>query len=1492
MLDESLQRNLVIALDTGAGKTHIAVLRMKLDAEKVSRKVSWFLTPTVALCQQQYEVIKDHLPVSVGIISGANEPDQWKDAQLWRRVLANYKIIVSTHDVLLNALRHGYVDMGQYINLLIFDEAHHAADNHPYNRIMQEFYFGLPRRTSPPIDPANLEAVVRPMVLGLTASPVFGGNIEKAFMKIESNLDSVIRAPLLYREELAGFVHRPEFRHVIYAHPPYYYDGTPPSRNLVSLKQVVESLEIEEDPYVLSLRDKLKKLPQGAERDREDQKLSKTIRKKDTYTNRGLRDFWRAADEICVELGEWAADWYIEKVLEQARNSDQTFLGMTSPWSTKEHRYLMDALAHVEVAPVSYDPEVVASKCSDKVRKLVENLVAEKAFFENLGEEYRGLVFVTRRDVVLALTEVLYHHPLNNQLFQVGSLLGNSESARRHSFLDITRHLLRKPGADTLRDFKIGDLNLIIATAVAEEGLDIQACCNVVRWDPPPNMVSWAQSRGRARKQRSTFTLMFSNQTVHQGQVKDWEDLEREMVRLYHAGRYREPVEEDDDSMDSHMTFRIESTGALLTLHSSVEHLNHFCSILPNAGHGNHAPIYDISPHEYPAEWHSRGGELIPYPGPFGCTVTLPKLVDPAFRVFTTPPIHARKTTARRQVAFQAYLALYERGLLNEHLLPLTSVIEPELEEEVQNLLKDVDKRDGTATVTSQLDPWLPAADMVDVWWATELHINGLSPLRLLTRVKLSELNEDEMPTLFTPDHGDVKVRLQVVSESIAATDNMIARARDYTRRILWPVYGARMAWENTDFTYLFLPVDENVSDPWEERRKAEDAVPHPYSTSSLPLFAPADWFGKKFHHPHDVAMVSEVRRFGKPFRFIRWRMKKVSEEEFEALAARYAPDDGDVDISYPLLEVRPLTKRMNFLLPIPPDAKGDGAASEQPVLLLPEFSQVVLISRPEIRYSLWIPSILRYFAMAMTVCSLRDTLFADTPLFHIPLPLLTTATTAPLSQERTNYQRLETLGDTVLKFATSLQLLAQYPLWHEGYLARRKDHAVSNARLAKAAIEKKLYRWIIRDRFSPKKWKPRYGTVAEVVVVAEGPPPPPPKIEAKDEADKENKKPEKEDKAKRRKRMSQELSTKVLADVVESLIGAAYLHGSFDLATECIKVFGLGMTWQKLPEHVEKMLSRVPELDFVPTQLSTVEAILGHTFKRKALLIEALTHASYQTDLGTISYERMEFLGDSVLDMIVTDYLYHAPGKQYGPGHIHMRKTAVVNAHFLALVCLRSSIEHTTTMPTWRSGRVALKEDSQRLYLWQCLLHSSSRLLDDQNIAFSRWQTVGENIERQISDGKAYPWAALTYLQAPKFLSDMVESIIGAVFLDTDGDFSAVRVVLDRLGIMSTLEWIVESGMDVQHPVSRLHMWAAKQNDEPEIKFEIEKEAGMVSCTVIIVREEERIEVVTMEDEWRGRISQDHVRFAAAEKAMEILESQAEEDLGWWEEEDGEPDW
>jgi endoribonuclease Dicer len=380
-------------------------------------------------------------------------------------------------------------------------------------------------------------------------------------------LDSIICAPLLFREDLKRCVHRPRFKRVIYAEPEYLLKGTSPSRSLESLKSVVDSLDIEEDPYVLNLRAELQQQGPGPQRDRNDQRLSRVLHDHDSYTHKGLHDFKRAADEICSDLGEWAADWYIDQVCQHAADAGRTLQEFALPKNEGEKEYLLEHLSRMKITPIpDDDPEDILRRSSDKVEKLVNTLLKEKAFFEENEEkkmDYRGIVFVTRRDAVLALTEILTRHPRTAHVFTVGSLLGGSGNSRRHSFLDITQRLLRQSSDETLEGFSTGDLNLIVATAVAEEGLDIQACCNVVRWDVPPNMVSWAQSRGRARQELSSSILMLPDSLAFETTVRKWEQLEKEMNSLYNTrSGYQVPsIEYEDAGEDGSLRYRVDVTG-------------------------------------------------------------------------------------------------------------------------------------------------------------------------------------------------------------------------------------------------------------------------------------------------------------------------------------------------------------------------------------------------------------------------------------------------------------------------------------------------------------------------------------------------------------------------------------------------------------------------------------------------------------------------------------------------------------------------------------------------------------------------------------------------------------------------------------------------------------------------------------------------------------------------------------------------------------------
>lgn len=82
----------------------------------------WFLAPTVALCEQQYNVFRANLPAyETQLLSGRDDVDHWTDQATWDAVLCNVRIVLSTHQVLLDAMTHGFVKMSR-LALLVFDE--------------------------------------------------------------------------------------------------------------------------------------------------------------------------------------------------------------------------------------------------------------------------------------------------------------------------------------------------------------------------------------------------------------------------------------------------------------------------------------------------------------------------------------------------------------------------------------------------------------------------------------------------------------------------------------------------------------------------------------------------------------------------------------------------------------------------------------------------------------------------------------------------------------------------------------------------------------------------------------------------------------------------------------------------------------------------------------------------------------------------------------------------------------------------------------------------------------------------------------------------------------------------------------------------------------------------------------------------------------------------------------------------------------------------
>jgi RecG-like helicase len=85
-------------------------------------QIIWFLAPTVALCEQQHRTLTAAFPtVHIRLLIGSDNVDRWSEQRVWDIVLDNFRIVVSTHAVLADALSHGFVTMKR-LSLIIFDE--------------------------------------------------------------------------------------------------------------------------------------------------------------------------------------------------------------------------------------------------------------------------------------------------------------------------------------------------------------------------------------------------------------------------------------------------------------------------------------------------------------------------------------------------------------------------------------------------------------------------------------------------------------------------------------------------------------------------------------------------------------------------------------------------------------------------------------------------------------------------------------------------------------------------------------------------------------------------------------------------------------------------------------------------------------------------------------------------------------------------------------------------------------------------------------------------------------------------------------------------------------------------------------------------------------------------------------------------------------------------------------------------------------------------
>ena len=81
---------------------------------------------------------------------------------------------------------------------------------------------------------------------------------------------------------------------------------------------------------------------------------------------------------------------------------------------------------------------------------------------------------------------------------------------------------------------------------------------------------------------------------------------------------------------------------------------------------------------------------------------------------------------------------------------------------------------------------------------------------------------------------------------------------------------------------------------------------------------------------------------------------------------------------------------------------------------------------------------------------------------------------------------------------------------------------------------------------------------------------------------------------------------------------------------------------------------------------VNIIEDIIGYKFQDQRILMEAFTHSSYANENADSSYERLEFLGDSILGMVVSQYLFNRYPDE-DEGFLTKAKASIVSGRTLS---------------------------------------------------------------------------------------------------------------------------------------------------------------------------------------------------------------------------------
>ncbi|KAL4937415.1 hypothetical protein BDV06DRAFT_226972 [Aspergillus oleicola] len=1055
-----------------------------------------------------------------------------------------------------------------------------------------------------------------------------------------------------------------------------------------------------------------------------------------------LKAVFRFSWEASSELGKWCSDgaWkqtFSAKVLPKLQGKSRQ--------ETSRLQQANDiACEHVRGGPD--EPGQLSKKVQVLQKKLTEHY--------RRNPETKCIVFTKMRYTALMLLELF--EVLGIPHIRPGLLIGaraddltGANISFRQQFLALVR-------------FRTGEINCMFATSVAEEGLDIADCNLVVRFDLFDTMIQYVQSRGRARQANSIYASIVERDNEGQQQrlieVRDAEEIMKAFCESLPEDRILEGNDGPlGSSFEEERAYTIKSSGARLTYHSALGVLARYASSLQYEGDISGQVTYVV----------------LPTNNTFICEVILPER-SPVRGITGTPAMN--KATAKRSAAFDTCVLLRKQKLLDDHF---NSIYHKRLPAMRNAKLAITCKKTNEYDMLQKPSLWAEGRGTEpDALYATIITFKPTKPLVrqlanmvLITRAKLPVLpgfsiylEEDDVETVVHPAPVDT---------TCTFSREELSSATAFTLRVFQDVFNKTYTCEPENMSYWLLPaniqndiVDESSLIDWDTVTLTNDTEELSFPSGTTPdslcdRFVLDPWDGRcRFFtlsvdenlKPSDPPPSSVPRRR---------HMNDIMNYCISLSKNSRAKFLTKADWNQPVFRAELVRLRRNMLDKMTDQEKE--AATECFVCLEP--LKISTIPASFVASCLTFPAVVtRLDGFLITLEACRELDLMVKPELALEAFTKDSDNTEEHRAQQIqfqrgmgkNYERLEFLGDCFLKMATSISLFAQNPDNDEFDFHVKRMCLICNKNLFSTAIKKEIYRYIRSQGFSRHTWYPEGLSL----------------LKGKDHS---------------KKILSlakHHLAEKTIADVCEALIGASLLSGGsshrFDMAVRAVTILvdnddHNAFSWKDYlsvyalpPYQTEKPTGFEVELARI------VGKEIGYRFNYPKLLHSACTHPSYPSSWATVpSYQRLEFLGDSLLDMACVEDLF-ARYPDRDPQWLTEHKMAMVSNKFL--------------------GALAVK-----LGFHKHLRFFSSHLL-------SRISRYAEEIEAVFLDNKDAVdyWTGTT--DPPKCLPDMVEAYLGAIFVDSNFDFQVVEVFYKQHVKPFFQDMSVYDTFANKHPTTFLH--------------------------------------------------------------------------------------